>query len=212
MCLRLASEELSPCSSQAALIHQQKVAYKLVFEASCGTRATTVSPWGWALSVPAIKLELGGQLLWTEGRDPRSSQQPGRTTTQWAPHPHASQLRWSHVGLINTRWPCREQGELHFLGLSFLVLACGVSVPSVACPLCGKNTEDGEEGKRGKGVMAAPDGFYLQRGHGHRAAGWNPGSGRKEVSSATTRVQLRLATSCCCILGQDASEDWWLGR
>lgn len=147
MCLRLASEELSRCVSQAALIHQQKVAYKLVFEASCGTRATTVSPWGWALSVRTIKPELGGQLLWAEGRDPRSSQQPGRTTTQWAPHPHASQLRWSHVDLINTRWPCREQGEPHFLGLSFLVLACGVSVPSIACPLSGKNTEDGEEGK-----------------------------------------------------------------
>lgn len=99
---------------------------------------------------PAIKAELWGQLLWAEGR---LSQQPGGTTTQWAPHPHTSQLCWSHVGLINTQWPCREQGETHFLGLSFLVLACGVSVPSVVCPLSGKNTEDGGRGygEEGKG-------------------------------------------------------------
>lgn len=58
-----------------------------ILKAGCGTRATSVSPWGWGSLSPTIKAELWGQLPWAEGRSPRSFQQPGRTTTQWAPTP-----------------------------------------------------------------------------------------------------------------------------
>lgn len=96
-----------------------------------------------------------------------------------SPHTHiAFLLCWSNVGLIRTPWLRREPGKLCFLGLSFLVLACRVSVPSVACPLSGKKKED-------RGTMG-----MKRRGHGcpccpHLPQGWNPISGRKEVSSSS---------------------------
>lgn len=62
------------------------------------------------------------------------------------PPPIAFLLCWSNVGLIKTQWPCRESGKLRFLGLSFLVLACRVSVPSVACPLSGEKETQRIEG------------------------------------------------------------------
>lgn len=71
---------------------------------------------------------------------------PGRTTTQWAPHPHARQLRWSHVGLISTQWPCREHRGMHFPGLSFLVFGLWYLCPQRGLSFVWKKTQRMEGG------------------------------------------------------------------